>query len=60
MNNVVNDDYVDKVLSTLFVKWFLDDVFALLCGLFLYELVSWLKRFKLMNVVCYYLLCRPG
>ena len=56
MNNVVNDDYVDKVLSTLFVKWFLNDVFALLCGLFLYELVSWLKRFKLMNVVCYYLL----
>ena len=54
MNNVVNDDYVDQSLSTLFVKWFLNDDFVLLCGLsncYLHEHILLLWRFKLLNVV---------
>ena len=29
----VNDDYVDQGLSTLFVKWIVNDIFGLLCDL---------------------------
>ena len=51
----VNTYYVDPVVSTFFVKWFLNDIFGLLCdlsngGLCDHILLLW--WFKLMNAVC--------